>query len=169
MSDAKQKVEELDRMIQEKRHELEDLYKKVNMLCELFDIPHDKYEVKEEKKAIRLTLKGDEYFRRPMATVITLILQDRKVREMGPATLEEILEKMSEGGYVFNVKEPKIAVGTALGKNMKFTKIGDKWGLTEWYPKVKEPKGSITNNREELEEEAEEATEATEATAAQED
>jgi len=151
MGDIEKKVEELDSLIQQKQAELEELYRKVNNLCEMFDIPHAKYEIKGQDKEIRhVKLKGDEYFRKPTATAITLILEDRKIRDMGPATVDEICEKMVEGGYIFEVQEPKKAVGTAMGKNPKFTRVGDtdKWGLTEWYPPPKGKQETINNEDE---------------------
>ena len=67
-------------------------------------------------------------------------MDSRKAIGAGPAAIDEIYNKMLEGGYVFDVKDPTISIGTALGKNPKFTRVGDKWGLTEWYPKAKEDK-----------------------------
>ncbi|HML72897.1 MAG TPA: hypothetical protein PKB02_00245 [Anaerohalosphaeraceae bacterium] len=146
MNHIERTIEDLESQIQQKRGELERLQNAVNSLCQIINVP-PKYQISsQDLESQSLTLKGDEYFRKPTATVITCILQDRKTKNMGPATLDEIHQKMLEGGYVFDVKEPKIAVGTALGKNPKFTKIGEnKWGLTEWYPKGKEIKDSQKN------------------------
>lgn len=145
MSHIEQTIEEIENQIRQKRKELEGLQIAVNHLCKLLD-PNaaPRYEIKGQSAEMPLAkLKGDEYFRRPTATVITYILKDRKARKMGPATIKEIYEKMIEGGYIFTVKTPKVAIGTAMGKNPKFTRLdNDKWGLTEWYPPVK---GEINN------------------------
>lgn len=141
MSHIEQTIEDIESQIRQKQKELEGLQIAVNYLCKLLD-PNaaPRYNIKGQSAEMPLTrLKGDEYFRRPKATVITSILQDRKTRKMGPATINEIYEKMIEGGYIFDVKEPKVAIGTAMGKNQKFTRLdNDKWGLTEWYPPVDE-------------------------------
>jgi len=139
MSEVEKKIAEIDGQIQQKRAELEELYKKANTLFEIFDIAHERYEAKQEDKvATVIKLKGNEYFRKPMATAITLILEDWQRRNMGPASLEEICEKLQEGGYDFEGRDPKIAVGTAMGKNPKFARIPklDKWVLDEHHPKA---------------------------------
>ena len=141
MNHIEKTIEELENQIQQKQKELKELQNTVNNLYRLLnpDAP-PRYEIKEQGAEMPATgLSGDEYFRRPTARVITYILQDRKTKNMGPATVDEIQQKMLEGGYVFDVKEPKKAIGTALGKNPKFTRVGDKWGLSEWYPTAKEP------------------------------
>ena len=137
MSHIEQAIEELENQIQQKQKEIEGLQIAVNNLCKLLDAnAAPRYEIKGQSTQMpSAQLKGDEYFRRPTATVITYILQDRKARKMGPAIINEIYEKMIEGGYIFRVKEPNKAIGTAMGKNQKFTRLdNDKWGLTEWYP-----------------------------------
>jgi hypothetical protein len=86
-------------------------------------------------------LKGDEYYGKPLATVISEVLQKRKDSGMGPATLDEVINRMTEGGYIFEAKDRLLAVSISMGKNRKFTKLpNEKWGLTEWYPNVKEKK-----------------------------
>ena len=137
MSHIEKSIEELENQILQKQKEIEGLQIAVNHLCKLLN-PNasPRYEIKGRNTAITsIRLKGDEYFRKPRATAITLVLQARRAKNMGPATIEEICEKMKEGGYEFNAKDPKISIGTALGKNSKFTRIGegDKWGLAEWY------------------------------------
>ena len=149
MNEVEKKITEIDSQIQQKQAELEELYKKANTLFEIFDITHERYETKQEDKIATVTkLKGNEYFRKPMATAITLILEDWQRRNMGPASLEEICAKLEEGGYDFDGKDPKIAVGTAMGKNPKFARIPktDKWVLDEHHPKVGRrgrPKGLV--------------------------
>jgi hypothetical protein len=138
MNEVQNKIDEIDTQIQQKRDELQALCKSANMLIDMFNLAHDKYEIKDEDKVeIVSKLKGDEYFRKPMATAITHILQDRKKRNMGPATSDEVYDKLIEGGYDFEGKDSKIAVGTALAKNPKFARIGkaDKWVLDEHYAK----------------------------------
>ncbi len=151
-------IENLKKAIAQKQTELEALQITVNQLCKLDNKPplynvisgHDTNEVPQEKD-----LKGDEYYGKPLATVITEILQKRKDR-IGPATIEEILNRMKEGGYVFDARDPLRAVSISMGKNPKFTKLpNEKWGLTEWYPTVK---GKKEANKVSLDETAQYAT-----------
>jgi len=138
MNHINKSIEEIEEQIQQKQKELEGLQITVNNLCKYIGI-EPKYVIESQIATItHRTLKGDEYFRRPTATVITMILENRKKQDLGPASIDEIYKKMLEGGYVFKVKEPNKAIGTALGKNQKFTKVGEKWGLSEWYPSAKE-------------------------------
>lgn len=135
MSHIEQTIEELENQIRQKQKELEGLQIAVNNLCKLLnaDAP-PRYEIKgQSAEVLPIKLRGDEYFRKPTATAITEILKDRRARNLGPVTVDEIYDKMIEGGYVFTVKEPKRAIGTAMGKNQKFTWVNNKWGLTEWY------------------------------------
>jgi DNA-directed RNA polymerase delta subunit len=143
MRHIEQTIEELESQICQKQKELLGLQIAVNNLCKLLEPDAEpRYRIEEQNKEMpAIRLKGDEYFRRPTATVITRILEDRKKRSMGPATIDEIHEKMTEGGYVFDVKDPRKSIATAMGKNPKFTRLdNDKWGLTEWYPPGKAEK-----------------------------
>jgi DNA-directed RNA polymerase delta subunit len=134
-------IEAIKKEVEIKLRELEGLYIAANQLCKLDNIP-PLYELgKHDKEAVQdRTLQGDEYYGKPLATVITEILQKKK----SPAIIDEILARMKEGGYIFEVKEPLLAVSISMGKNKKFTKLpNEKWGLTDWYPNVKEKKQVI--------------------------
>lgn len=137
-------IENIKKEVEQKQKELEELQITANQLCKLAKRPllyetvgYKKSDVVQEKN-----LKGDEYYGQPLARVITQILEDRKKDGLGPATIDDIYGRMVEGGYIFvNKKEPKREIGISMGKNQKFTKLpNEKWGLTEWYPNVKEKK-----------------------------
>jgi DNA-directed RNA polymerase delta subunit len=157
MGHIEQTIEELDRQILLKQKELEGLQIAVNNLCSLIG-REPAYEISPigqgpKQKQFRLkSLRGDEYFGRALATVITEILQERKEAGLGPATTDDIQTRMLEGGYNFEDREPLRAIGVSMGKNQKFTKLpNDKWGLTEWYPDAKEKKTVIKVPLEEAE------------------
>ncbi len=135
-------IEAIKKEVEMKLRELEGLYIAANQLCKLDNMP-PLYVVGEHNKETpqNRNLKGDEYYGKPLATVITEVLQKRKDSAMGPATLEEVISRMKDGGYVFDAKDPLLAVSISMGKNRKFTKLpNEKWGLTEWYPNVREKK-----------------------------
>jgi hypothetical protein len=147
MNEVEKKVAEIDGMIQQKRDELQELYRKANTLFEMFDIQHERYDIKDEDKVATISkLQGHEYRKKPLATAITLILEDREKRNMGPATSDEILAKLTEGGYEFEVRDSKIALGTALAKNPKFAKLTNGKWILEDHPKEGRrgrPKGTV--------------------------
>jgi len=135
-------IEEIIKAVEQRQRELEELQITANQLCKLAGIP-PKYEIgKRNEEVSQEKLKGDEFYGKPLATAITEILQRRKAKDMGPATMDEIYNQMIAGGYGFdNIKDPKRAIGISMGKNPKFTKLrNEKWALTEWYPNVKEKK-----------------------------
>jgi hypothetical protein len=137
-------IEELKAKVIEKEKELNEAKKMANTFCQMFDKPL--LYVIEEQPTTVLTgqLRGDEYYGRPLATVITIILEARKMQSIGPATVREIYDQMLAGSYQFEAKDADNAmrgIRISMAKNPKFHKLPNgKWGLTEWYPNIKEEK-----------------------------
>jgi hypothetical protein len=138
-------IEELRVKIAEKESELAGMKKTVNQLCILANHgPIYINEVEPEKSSTGL-LRGDEYYMQPIAKVIGLILDKRKMSGTGPATIKEIYDDMRAGGYKFDSKDDENAmrgISISMSKNVaKFHKLpSGKFGLTVWYPELKEPK-----------------------------
>jgi hypothetical protein len=138
-------IEELRAKITEKEGELIEMKKTVNQLCRLAKhSPLYPDEIKPEKTSTGL-LGGDEYYMQPIARVIGWILERRKAAGAGPATVEEIYDAMKAGGYKFDAKDDENAmrgISISMCKNVaKFHRLpSGKFGLTEWYPELKEPK-----------------------------
>ena len=137
-------IEELKNKVIEKEKELNEAKKMANNFCQMFGKPL-LYVIDEQSPTV-LTgqLRGDEYYGRPLATVITSILEARKIQGAGPAMVKDIYDQMIAGGYQFEAKDADNAmrgIRISMAKNPKFHKLPNgKWGLTEWYPNIKESK-----------------------------
>jgi len=146
-------IEELRMKITEKEIELAEMKKTVNQLCKLAQhSPIYTNEAEPEKTTTRL-LRGDEYYMQPIARVIGWILERRKMAGVGPATVKEIYDEMKAGGYKFDSKDDENAmrgISISMSKNVaKFHKLpSGKFGLTEWYPELKEKKQAVNNKEE---------------------
>jgi hypothetical protein len=134
-------IEELRTKIAEKEKELTEMKKMVNQLCILAkQSPIYITELEPENASMGL-LKGDEYYMQPIARVIGWILERRKIAGAGPVTVEEIYEVMKAGGYKFDSKDDVDAMRGISISMSKFHKLpSGKFGLTEWYPELKELK-----------------------------
>ena len=113
----------------------------INFLCEM-EGEQPLYQDFQTSMAIRTELKGDEYHGRPQATVITEILENRKNKGLGPASLDELYNEMMAGGHQFTGRTAPIqkrGLAIAMSKNPKFYKLpNEKLGLKSWYPVAKE-------------------------------
>ncbi|MBI3466050.1 MAG: hypothetical protein HY000_23800 [Planctomycetes bacterium] len=88
-------------------------------------------------------IRSDQFYGRPLATVVREILEMRKASGLTAASVAEIYSKLVEGGYQFetsNEENAKRVLRISLTKNPAFHKIpnGD-YGLKEWYPNAKQP------------------------------
>jgi len=97
-------------------------------------------------------VRPDQYFGRPMATVVREILERRKALNLGAIPLNDLYDAMKVGGFEFSTKDEanaKIAVATTLGKNPAFIKVPNtgSWGLAEWYPGAKRNKAEDTSEK----------------------
>lgn len=145
-------LEGLKKAIEQKQKELEDLQSAANQLSKLANMPLQDFSVSSRSKQEIPTgkgMRGDEYYGRALATVIAEILEKRNRKGMGPATIREIYEEMKDGGYRFDAKDEDLAmrgITISVRKNVaKFHKLpSGKFGLTEWYPDLKERKEEET-------------------------
>jgi hypothetical protein len=116
--------------------------KLVNQLCHAAGAEPFYPEVDSEKAAtIGLgPILPDQYFGKPVATVVRDILERRKRAGLSAIPLADLYEAMKAGGFEFDNKDPEIArrnVAITLGKNTQtFTRVPStgSWGLAEWYP-----------------------------------
>jgi hypothetical protein len=118
----------------------------VNGLCELANRPALYPDVDQESRRVT-TLRSDEYYGKPLATVVRSILERRQAANLGAASVNEIYEEMAEGGYHFGGKNEdnnKRGLYISLGKNTStFHKLPNgRYGLREWYPEIKDVKES---------------------------
>lgn len=149
MEDRTFSIADLQKKLADIETEGNKLKKTINYLCELSGAPplysDADFELSHSTKVI---LKGDEYHGRPQATAVTEILESRKNRGLGPASLDELYDELIAGGHQFKGKSDQIqkrGLAIALSKNTKFYRLpNEKWGLSEWYPNVRKQK--VLNN-----------------------
>jgi len=152
MKHAQQTIADLEDRLQQLNAESQKIKSAINCLCDVMGEP-PKYEL-EDRPDKMSNLRADEYYGRPLATVVTQVLNKRKEANLGAATLDEIYNQLVNGGYSFTGKNDGIkkrGIAISMSKNKKFHHIlsNDTWGLTEWYPDVKEKKETTTQIKEE--------------------
>lgn len=134
--------------------------KLINALLESVNEPPMYADVSSSSSAATSSIRGDQYFGRPMATVVREILERRKALGMGAMPLHDLYDMMKTGGFEFSTKDEanaKTAVATTLGKNVAFIKVPNTghWGLAEWYPGAKRNKTDDTEKGDKAERVAE--------------
>lgn len=117
----------------------------INGLCELEDEPlmYPDADGNTAEAAVRpLTIRPDQFFGRPLATVVREILTPRGQNQQGAIPLDELYALMTQGGFALEGKDDvakKRTLAITIGKNPAFARIpstGDV-GLADWYPTVK--------------------------------
>jgi len=144
MEHAQQTITDLEKRLEELDIEAQRIKTAINCLCEVMGQPR-KYEEVENNTHKKTQTRPDEYYGRPLATVITEVFEKRRAVELGAATLDEIYNELIAGGCKFTGKNDGIkkrGLAISMSKNPKFHHLlsNDTWGLTEWYPTVKESK-----------------------------
>jgi hypothetical protein len=96
----------------------------------------------ESETSASLSIESDKFYGQPLAKSIRKILEMRKALSQGPATVNEIYNALINGGYAFdtlNVENAKRGLRISLTKNTAtFHKLPNgRFGLLEWYPRVK--------------------------------
>lgn len=135
-------IEGLKQKVIEKEKEVRVAKLAVNSVCKMYG-RKEIYSISDETTLNVSQLKGDEYYGRPLATVITEILEKRKIMGAGPAAIREVFEEMKAGGYEFRAKNEDNAIRgirISMTKNPKFHQLrtSGKFGLKIWYPAAKE-------------------------------
>ena len=135
IEDLKLKVSEHEEAARRTKH-------MVNELCIMAGADKIYADVDIPKAHKPTHLRGDEYYGKGQATAVREYLELRKSTNKGPATIDEIHDALSAGGYQFDAKLGKRGMAIAIAKNTHtFHKLPNgKIGLMEWYPDVKESK-----------------------------
>lgn len=130
----------------------------INKLCEFGKMQPLYPEAEGEKplgSAAPATVRRNSFYGKPLATCVREILEMRKRggSGAGEATLEEIMTSLRAGNYDLDTisrdkDDQKRGVAISLAKNTStFHRLpnGD-FGLLEWYPSVKKPRGEKGGN-----------------------
>jgi hypothetical protein len=137
-------IADLDRQLGEKK-------RMVNDLCKLAGRPAVYADADLIGSSVSLSTRPDEYYGKPLATVVTMILEKRNAARLGAAAVNEIYDEMVTGGFGFGGKNDdnnKRGLYISLGKNTStFHKLPNgTYGLLKWYD-VKESKSSKGNGK----------------------
>lgn len=125
----------------------------INGLCELEGEPpmYSDADLDGESAVALTIIRPDQFFGRPLATVVREILAARAQRNMGAISLDDLYTTMSQGGFAFEGKDEalkKRTLAITLGKNPAFARVPNTGhvGLSEWYPNAKrKPSQNGTN------------------------
>ncbi len=136
----------------------------INALCEVAGQPIMFPDVGAASGA-STAFRSDQFYGQPLSSVVRDILNARKSQNLGAASVNEIYDAMTAGGYKFetpSVENAKRSLRISLTKNSAtFHKLPNgEYGLREWYPSIKEGKAKQANGGAEQEPEAQ-ATEET--------
>jgi len=128
--------------------EVSRLKRTINDLCGMAGLPA-RYAIADAETAVAslTTLRSDQFYGRPMATVVREYLELRKASNLDPpANVNEIYDGLVKGGFKFetlNEKNAKDGLRVSLAKNTAvFHKLPNgSWGLVDWYPNAKKRAG----------------------------
>ena len=126
MEHARQTILDLEQRLAEIDAEANKIKSAINCLCDVIgDSP--KYLIEtEDSKNVAGKPRPDEYYGRPQATVVTEVLQKRCNAGLGAATLDELFEELSSGGFEFTGKNDGIkkrGLAIAMGKNQFYFRV----------------------------------------------
>ncbi len=105
------------------------------------------------------TIRPDQFYGRPMATVAREILEERKKWGEGAIAPRDLFETMEKGGFEFEGKDDASKLKSltiTLAKNPAFAKVPNSGhiGLADWYPNSKKEKRTASASAEDLVDEA---------------
>ncbi len=145
MSDhIQQTIADLQQKLRRQEQEVAETKRLINLLCR--EAGNEALYPETDTAAAEsvFSLRSDQFYGRPLATVMKEYLNMRRSARLGAATVKEIFEALSRGGYKFEAKNEENAkrgLQVSLSKNQAFHRIPTgAWGLTEWYPSVKPEK-----------------------------
>jgi hypothetical protein len=145
MSEHIQKtIEEAQSKLRELESEVSKTKQQINWLCGLAGQPSIFADTSAPKSAGATSIRSDQFFGRPLATVAREYLELRKSSGLGAATLDDIYTALTTGGYGFGDSDDDAKRGLAISmaKNtiVFFRLPNGNWGLTEWYPNARREK-----------------------------
>ena len=153
MNHTEQTIADLESRLGELQMESDKIKTAINCLCDVTGQPPRYDEVIEKASKIN-GRRSDEYYGRPLATVITEVLEERKGTGLGATSIDNVYMELVEGGFKFKGKNDGIrkrGLAISMSKNPKFHRLPNgTWGLTEWYPGVKESKEAQTKTEESI-------------------
>jgi hypothetical protein len=122
----------------------------VNTLCGVEGRP-PAYVLTDAADSIPTKIRSDQFYGQPLASAVRTILEMRRAQDLGAATVNEIHEALTAGGYQFQTKSDDVArqsLRNSLSKNnTTFHKLpNSRFGMLSWYPNAKAAKPSAASN-----------------------
>lgn len=142
-------IELLQSQIREMDREIAETKRTVNVLCKRINrtpIYHD------TEPTQTTSHRSDEFYGKPLASVVRTILERRQAAGLGAASVDTIFNAMKNGGFLFdNAKNDgtaKRGLSVSLSKNtVTFHRLpNEDIGLLEWYPNA--PQKAKSNGKE---------------------
>lgn len=148
----------LMRDIETLESELNDKKRMVNQLCRYAGVPERFSGLESAARAGAFAFKRDQFYGKPLATGVREYLEMRGPSDrsgLGAATVNEIYDALVQGGYRFETRDvanAKRGLRIALTKSSTtFHRVGDSYGLLEWYPSAKPTRESSAGSRRSIE------------------
>jgi hypothetical protein len=144
-----QAIEELVAEIATAESSIRDKKKTVNTLCGVAG-RDDLYVLDTAEVAVPTRIRPDQFYGQALATAVRTILEMRKAQNLGAATVKEIFEALTAGGYTFNTKSDDVAhasLRNSLSKNTTtFHKLPNgRFGMLSWYPNARPARAASSN------------------------
>jgi hypothetical protein len=139
-----QAIDEIVAEIGKLEAEIRDKKKTVNTLCGVAG-RDEMFMLDAPEASVPTRIRPDQFYGQPLATAVRTILEMRKAQNLGAATVKEIFETLTAGGYTFNTKSDDVAhasLRNSLAKNtVTFHKLPNgRFGMLSWYPNAKAAK-----------------------------
>lgn len=150
---ARQTIEAMQAKICEYEQEVVKKKKGINAILDSFGKQPIYSDLEPSASTDAGPIHPGQFYGQPLATAVRSILTRRRLanKNAGPATVTEIYDALATGGYLFETTEPENAkrgLRNSIGKNAIFHKLPTgHYGLTEWFPNIKQPKTKPTDEK----------------------
>ena len=149
-------IAELQEKLAQQERESIKTKEMINQLCFFVGDPPLYRDAQLAPTGATTSVAPDEYYGKPLATAVTMILKRRKVTGQSAAKAREIFNALVAGGYDFQTKNDANAIRglrISLAKNTaKFHKLPTgHFGLASWYPSARKQRGKSNVDVEETE------------------
>ena len=149
-----QSIAALQKTLREHEAKVIETKKLINSLAEVAGREPIYLDVDVQAQASIENIRPDTFYGQPLNTSIRRVLEMRNAADLGPASVRDIYDLLTRGGFEFpRAKTAKNAMDSlriSLGKSSHtFHKLPNgEYGLLEWYPNVRAPKKRGTSDAE---------------------
>jgi hypothetical protein len=139
-------INDLEKKLQSQEAEIRKTKQAINILAEQAGMPVPYPDADTAIQRTTHSIRSDQFYGQPLAKAVREVLEIRRAQGSGPATVKEIFDLLTQGGYAFDAKSGEYAMRglrISLAKNSSvFHRLPNRkqWGLLSWYPKAKEQK-----------------------------